>query len=430
MNEWKKSKLGESLIVLTDYHANGSYETLKQNVTLLDQPDYAIMIRTKNFEQNDFENDLKYISESAYNFLAKSKVLQDDILMNKIASAGSIYLMPKLNKPVSLGMNLFLLRTNKNIANQRFIYYYLKANEKYVKLFADGTATKTITKNAVRNLDIFLPDIKTQEKIVKILSSLEDKIELNRKMNQTLEQIAQAIFKHWFIDFEFPNEAGKPYKSSGGEMVDSELGGIPKGWEFNGISKIVYVQNGYAFKSKDFENDGEIGIIKIKNISNKIVDIHNVQYVNKKIISKLDTKFRIEPGSVLIAMTGAEVAKIGVVPYHQKQIWLNQRVGMFRDKIPSGVIFCYFLLTRNKYQEMLKNKGLGSSAQPNISSRDIESIEFNIPPKTIIQKFGNLAKPLFDKIIQNLYENDILENIRDTLLPKLISGKIRVKTDE
>ena len=81
-----------------------------------------------------------------------------------------------------------------------------------------------------------------------------------------------------------------------------------------------------------------------------------------------------------------------------------------------------------KYQEMLQNKGMGSSAQPNISSSDIESIEFNIPSNRIIQKFGDLVKPLFDKIIQNLYENDILENIRDTLLPKLISGKIRVKT--
>ena len=79
---------------------------------------------------------------------------------------------------------------------------------------------------------------------------------------------------------------------------------------------------------------------------------------------------------------------------------------------------------------MLQNKGMGSSAQPNISSSDIESIEFNIPPKVILQKYGELVKPLLDKICQNLYENDILENIRNTILPKLISGKIRVKTDE
>jgi type I restriction enzyme S subunit len=135
--EWKKYKLGDLLTTLTDYHANGSYKVLKENVELLEKKEYSIMIRTKNFEQNNF-NDFIYVSKHSYDFLKKSKVLPRDIIMNKIANAGSIYLMPDLQYPVSLGMNLFLLRVNENIAFPEFIYYYLKANEAYVKSFAIG----------------------------------------------------------------------------------------------------------------------------------------------------------------------------------------------------------------------------------------------------------------------------------------------------
>ncbi len=163
MSEWKEINLGEIIEVLTDYHANGSYKVLKKNVELLDEPNYAVMIRTTNLEQNDFFSNLKYIDRHAYDFLEKSKVYANDIIMNKIANAGSVYLMPQLNKPVSLAMNLFLVRINKNKANQKFIYFYLKHNEKYVKQFAEGSVTKTITKKAVNNLTIKIPDIKTQK---------------------------------------------------------------------------------------------------------------------------------------------------------------------------------------------------------------------------------------------------------------------------
>ena len=125
-NNWKEVKADEILDLLTDYHANGSYAILKKNVTLLDSEDYAVMIRTTNFEKNDFNENLKYISKHAYDFLSKSKVYPNDILMNKIANAGSVYLMPNLNRPVSLAMNLFLLRFKQDIVNQRYIYYYLK----------------------------------------------------------------------------------------------------------------------------------------------------------------------------------------------------------------------------------------------------------------------------------------------------------------
>lgn len=190
-------KLGDILEVLTDYHSNGSYKTLKENVTLLEQPNFAIMIRTTNFEKNDFRKNLIYINQQAYNFLSKSKVFHQDILINKIANAGAVYFMPRLDKPVSLGMNLFLLRIKKNY-NKYFIFCILKYNEKRLRLMAKGTTTKTITKDNIKMFQILLPPLETQQKIARTLSVLDQKIENNHKINELLHTLAYKIYEYYF----------------------------------------------------------------------------------------------------------------------------------------------------------------------------------------------------------------------------------------
>ncbi|GHR85932.1 restriction endonuclease subunit S [Helicobacter pylori] len=190
-------KLGDILEVLTDYHSNGSYKTLKENVILLEQPNFAIMIRTTNFEKNDFRKNLIYINQQAYNFLSKSKVFHQDILINKIANAGAVYFMPRLDKPVSLGMNLFLLRIKKNY-NKYFIFCILKYNEKRLRLMAKGTTTKTITKDNIKMFQILLPPLETQQKIARTLSILDQKIENNHKINELLHTLAYKIYEYYF----------------------------------------------------------------------------------------------------------------------------------------------------------------------------------------------------------------------------------------
>ncbi|WQT36812.1 restriction endonuclease subunit S [Helicobacter pylori] len=190
-------KLGDILEVLTDYHSNGSYKTLKENVTLLEQPNFAIMIRTTNFEKNDFRKNLIYINQQAYNFLSKSKVFHQDILINKIANAGAVYFMPRLDKPVSLGMNLFLLRIKKNY-NKYFIFCILRYNEKRLRLMAKGTTTKTITKDNIKMFQILLPPLETQQKIARTLSILDQKIENNHKINELLHTLAYKIYEYYF----------------------------------------------------------------------------------------------------------------------------------------------------------------------------------------------------------------------------------------
>lgn len=165
-----KTKIGYVISLLTDYHANGSYEVLNQHVTLLDDENYALMIRTTDLEKGDYINNVIYIDEDAYNFLSKSKVYGNEVIINKIGSAGKVYYMPVLNRPVSLAMNQFLLRFKEGI-DSKYIFYYLKTKfaEEQIAQRVQGAVTLTITKDAVRSIPLILPIQEEQQKIVSFL---------------------------------------------------------------------------------------------------------------------------------------------------------------------------------------------------------------------------------------------------------------------
>ena len=191
---WEVVKIGSILELLTDYHANGSYEKLSENVSLLDKEDYSIMVRTTNFEKNDFKDNLIYIDEFSYNYLKKSKVYEHDVIINKIANAGATYLMPKIDKPVSLAMNLFLLRFKDNILKQ-YVYFQIKKNEDRLKLLASGTSTKTITKDDVRGFEILLAPLEEQKQIADILSTSDEKLEVLRDKKQKYETLKKGLLQ-------------------------------------------------------------------------------------------------------------------------------------------------------------------------------------------------------------------------------------------
>ena len=310
---------------------------------------------------------------------------------------------------------MFYTILNRELIDPKFLFYKLTTFN-YSEMNV-GTAVPSMTVQVLNELEITIPEKPIQERISFILSSIDDKIENNLSTNQTLEEIARTLIKEWFVNFNYPN--------ADGNLKHSEFGEIPESWRINGIGEICYVQNGYAFKSKDFQELGEVGIIKIKNISGNVVDIQNTDFVDASVVSSLDKKFKIESGSLLIAMTGAEVGKIGLVPLTEKNLWLNQRVGMFQEKIAYGNLFMYLLLSTDTYQTAIQNSALGS-AQPNISASAIESIRAIIPPAELIELFGRIVQPMFEKILDNLAENETLKTTRDSLLPKLMSGEIEV----
>lgn len=198
---WEISEIGKYLDILTDYHSNGSYETLRDNVTLLDTKGYALMVRTTDLENNNFEKGVKYIDEHAYNYLEKSKVFGGEVIINKIGSAGKVYLMPFLNKPVSLAMNQFMLRFDEDKVNHIFLYNLLLTSymESKIKEKVRGAVTKTITKDAVRKINIIVPPIRLQNQFanfVKQVNSLKFEMETSLKeLEDNFNSLMQKAFK-------------------------------------------------------------------------------------------------------------------------------------------------------------------------------------------------------------------------------------------
>jgi len=200
---WEDYKFGELIDVLTDYHANGSYQSLKANVELKEVEDYAWMVRSTDFE-NNFENDKRFITEEAYNFLGKSKIFGNEIIISKIGNVGKVYLMPKIERPCSLAMNLFLIRVNKKKCQSEFVYRYLNSinGRRQIESRVLGTTTKTITKDNVRNIPVPVPQLNIQNQIILKLNELSAQTkrleEIYKQKIADLDELKKSILQKAF----------------------------------------------------------------------------------------------------------------------------------------------------------------------------------------------------------------------------------------
>lgn len=355
---------------------------------------------------------MRYVEKSIYE--------EETILIPRKGTLSNLFF---INEPFWSVDTMFWSKINKEKVLPKYLYYTLKTYN--LAELNVGSAVPSLTTEVLNKVLVTIPNKDVQTAIAEILSSLDDKIELNNKINQELETLAQTLFKQWFIDFEFPNGNGEPYKTSGGEMVDSELGEIPKDWEVGKFGSLVDVINGYAFKSKDFNDFSNEGIVKIRNINGTFVDIVNTDFVSSEVVSKLNNKFKIVSGEILIAMTGAEVGKIGVVAESKNRLWLNQRVGKISPKNINHISYIHTMFNVLNLTEVVRNEAMGS-AQPNISSQGIENIKCLIPEINLIEEFSSLYNDKFRLFYHSLAENQELSKLRDTLLPKLISGELEI----
>ena len=273
------------------------------------------------------------------------------------------------------------------------------------------TTRASLNNDMISLLTITVPTLEEPENIANILSCLDEKIELNNEMNKTLEEMAQCIFKRWFVDFEFPNENGEPYKSSGGEMVDSELGMIPNGWEVVNYINTSDIQYGFAFKSKLFNDKEGKPIIRIRDISNSYTPTYTTEeYNDLYIVTKND---------ILVGMDGEFKAHI----WGGKDSLLNQRVLRIRPKDNNSIAYSYFSI--KEPLRYLENSKVGTTVI-HLGKKDIDNIKIVYPPNNLISKYRDIADNLINKICENKVEIMELLELRDSLLPKLMSGEIKV----
>lgn len=302
------------------------------------------------------------------------------------AYCGSVYYE---NRPIWISDNALAVKSKKGYST-KFIYYLLKK----LKLndYAEGSSHPLITQTLLNAIDVlFIDDIGEQKSIASILSSLDDKVDLLCRENSTLEAMAEILFNK--------------------TLFEKENNGT--------IEQLISIQNGYAFKSKDFQERGINGVIKIKNISGGVIDINKTDCID--IIKGISSKFKVHTGDILIAMTGAEVGKLGIIPSTNKDLWLNQRVGMLIEKYPGSKYIAYLQLKSDYGQDFIENAATGS-AQPNISSGAIESCGFPLLDASEIKALAYQLEGLYEKIIHNLGHINGLKLLKNELLIKLMDN--------
>ena len=293
--------------------------------------------------------------------------------------------------------DVLVFKAKENVSKE-YLYYVLADDEffKYSMTTSKGTKMPRGDKTSIMNYPVNLPPLPTQQKIAAILSSLDDKIELNNKINTNLEQQAGALFKNWFVD---------KYEKEGT------------------IGDYCPVKSGFAFKSAWWEDEGT-KVIRIGDIEQGCLNLQTCAHVATDKI-EVAKDFIVQGGDLVIAMTGATIGKFSMIPKTQEPILVNQRVGKFFlgnnpiEKVP----FIYCTLKQEEVITEFINRGQGS-AQPNISTGDILSIPCWIPNKNEIDNFNKTIQPMFETIISNQEENRKLSALRDSLLPKLMNGEI------
>ena len=393
MSDWKEYKLSDIAEVTTGfpfkgnkYSNNGIRVVRGENVTIGDLRWDTIKCWNEDFDQLD-----------------KYTLRNGDIVIGMDGSrVGKNRAQIRVTDlPLLLAQRVACVRAKKGYS-QDLIAYLIKSYsfEKYVEMVHTGTSIPHISQKQIEEFKIVIPrSLPTQIAIAEILSSLDDKIELNNKINQELENLAQTLFNQWFIDFEFPNENGEPYKSSGGEMVDSELGEIPKGWEIGRFSDLVKISTGKGINKKDYLNDGSYPIIGANGIMGYCAN------------------YNIEGFKILTGRVGT----LGTVRICNEKAWTSDNVLICEPIYVEVNHYSYFVMKDFDYKSL--NRG---STQPLITQTDLKIQSIVSPPKNILFPFQSQMDCFLSILESNILENNFLTTLRDTLLPKLISGELEV----
>lgn len=409
--EWKEVRLGDvceiyGRIGFRGYTTNDLVDTPKEG---------AISLSPKNIINGELNLDqCTYIKWDKYYESPEIMINPNEIIITKTGSSvGRTTFVRRVVHPMTLNPQLVVL---KNISeNAEFLSYYIKSAlfQSVLKSIVVGSAIPTLSQKNLANLIINVPkEVAYQRRIASILSSLDRKIELNNKINADLEEMAQTIFKNWFVDFE-------PFKD--GKFVGSELGMIPEGWKVGSIGDIVEFQNGFAFSSKDFSEYGEYKIITIKSVQDGCLLSEGSSKISEY-PTKMPAYCKLQSGDILLSLTG-NVGRCCLVT--EPHLLLNQRVAKIKAKESFDNSFSYALFRLKETKELLISISRGT-AQANLSPVEASKLPMVIPSKDARKKFSMFSDSIMDKIISIHIENRTLSLLRDTLLPRLMSGELEV----
>ena len=411
--EWKEVRLGD---VCTRVCSGGT----PKSTNLSYYGGKIPWLNTKEIDFNRIYSTEKTITDSGLNNSSAKWIVPNTVTVAMYGATAGKSCIVKV--PMTTNQACCNLTINDEVADYEFVYYSLKNDYTTLASLANGEAQQNLNAQIIKDYVLQMPSLADQRRIASILSSLDRKIELNNKINADLEEMAQAIFKNWFVDFE-------PFKN--GKFVDSELGMIPEGWKVSQIADIPHIlENGKRPKGGAVEKGiPSVGAEHVKGMC--AYDYSKTKYINCEFAAKLKTG-KINGYELMIYKDGGKPGyfipnfSIFGEGYPFENCYLNEHVFKLDfDGNKEFNIFCYFFFKTEQIMSYFNAQG-AKAAIPGINKKDVENIYIFSPDNESVIKFGEFAYPLFKQMLKNAIENRTLSLLRDTLLPRLMSGEIEV----
>jgi type I restriction enzyme S subunit len=411
---WKTVALEDVLEALIDYRGKTPKKT-NSGIPL---------ITAKIVKNGVVQHANEFISEKDYDsWMVRGFPRIGDVVLTTEAPLGEVAQLK--NDKVALAQRIVTLRGKEKVLDNGFLKYFLMSSlgQSRLKEKESGTTVTGIKQSELRRVKIDIPNFETQQVISKILSSLDDKIELNNAINKNLEEMAQALFKRWFVDFEFPNENGEPYKSSGGEFVESELGLIPKGWKVCTLGEFCEISttsiNPATLPNIIFEH------YSLPAFDNGKLPVFESGYGIKS------NKYKVSKNSILVSKLNPETKRVWN-PYCLTDYAICSTEFMNYVPINSKLrAYCFSILNSEGFYQYLVGNTTGSTnSRQRVSPRGTLHYKFAYGGTDTAYTFNDLVSTIYKKINENTLENKYLASIRDTLLPKLMSGELRVPVEQ
>lgn len=364
----------------------------------------------------------------------------DNVILLAGNNANGIFHINRFNGKFDAYQRTYIIKPKADVIDIDYLYYYLKFKLNFLQSQSIGSATKYLTKPILDKLEVYCPEKKMKQKAISsILKFLDKKLELNKKIIANLEELSQTLFKRWFVDFEFPDENGNPYKSSGGEMIDSELGEIPKGWKVSKFND--YIEN---IIPGDWGKQNEEGNYTCPTRIIRGADLDSFSKGNKGkapiryILEKNFKNKKLIAGDIIIEISGGSPTQST-----GRTLLIDNNIITYNDKLVS-TNFCkvirpsvnYYSDWINEYLKYLYNRNVffnyenGTTGIKNLDYKSVlNTMKITSPEIYLIKKFHYQTHKYYNYIQTLGYENKKLQDLRDTLLPKLMSGEIEIPDD-
>lgn len=400
--EWKEVRLGD---VCTRVCSGGTPKSTNLSYYGGEIP----WLNTKEIDFNRIYSTEKTITDSGLNNSSAKWIVPNTVTVAMYGATAGKSCIVKV--PMTTNQACCNLTINDEVADYEFVYYTLKNDYTTLASLANGGAQQNLNAQIIKDYVLKMPSLADQRRIASILSSLDRKIELNNKINADLEEMVQAIFKNWFVDFE-------PFKD--GKFVDSELGMIPEGWKVGCLGDMGAVVCGKTpSKSNSNYYEGDIPFIKIPDMhGNVFVENSEDRLTEEGSLSQI--KKLIPPYSLMVSC----IATVGLVSINTKPSHTNQQINTVIPHNKSALFYLYQHIKNN--EEFLKNMGRGGTTTLNVNTKSFSNIRLLIPSEIALDQFHGIVEGLFKKIELNMHESRTLSLLRDTLLPRLMSGELEV----